>query len=135
MYQCIREGRLYMRKIEIISVWAMKLVGRAKNVEIFYFWIDFWKLLNQSFSIFYMSNFQIFSKNLFFSLFPGFPGLLTVYYKNMDHTPINEASLRLESLGFPFFSIVWKICGRDRASFDRKNVRKRVHRSLKSRNV
>ena len=32
---------------------------------------------------------DFFEKIIFFSLFPGFPGLLTVYYKNMDHTLIN----------------------------------------------
>ena len=37
----IREGRLYIRKIEIISFGALKWVGRAKNVENFHFWNDF----------------------------------------------------------------------------------------------
>ena len=41
MQQRIREGRLYMRKIERISFEGIKWMGRAKNVENFHFWIDF----------------------------------------------------------------------------------------------
>ena len=35
--------------------WGYEMVGRAKNVKNFHFQIDFWKLLNQSFSIFFES--------------------------------------------------------------------------------
>ena len=49
----------------------MKLVEKAKSVVNFYFWIDFWKLLNQTFSIFYMSKFQIFFEKFIFYIIPG----------------------------------------------------------------
>ena len=47
------------------SFGSMKWMGRVKNDVNFHFWIDFWKLLNQSFTIFCMYNverYSVFSK-------------------------------------------------------------------------
>ena len=89
-HQQVAEGRLYIRKIEIISLGANKSMGRVKNFEIFNFWIDFWMLLNPSFSIFYMLNFQI-------VLFPGSPDFwpctrLTMYIRLGHFRPFYGAN-------------------------------------------
>ena len=54
LHQRIPECGLYIRKIKIVSLVDFLWAKTAKNVENFHFWIDFAKLLNQSFSMFYM---------------------------------------------------------------------------------
>ena len=52
-------------------VLGYEMGGKGQKRRISYFWIDFWKLLNQSFSIFYMWNLSIFSNKLDFYIIPG----------------------------------------------------------------
>ena len=62
-------------------VLGYEMGGKGQKRRISYFWIDFWKLLNQSFSIFYMWNLSILKKNGFLYNSRGSPNFWSCIIK------------------------------------------------------
>ena len=73
-----------------------------------HFWIDFWKSLNQSFNIFDMLNFQIFSQKFDCFCFPWVFRTSDLVLLNYGPWSNKLTESRFKVPGSPIFWIVWK---------------------------